>query len=53
LYKTHLNVDPDDELIDSMAVTAANAPDREVIDELLTEPCTDQPATEIGQLTAE
>src|SRR6201999_1234989 len=49
-YKTHLNVDPDDELITNVSVTAANTPDRQVIDELLdepgadTEPATDEPA---------
>ena len=37
-YKTHLNVDPDDELITNVTVTPANTPDREVIDELLDEP---------------
>ena len=34
-YKSHLGVDPDDELITAVAVTPANTPDREVIDELL------------------
>lgn len=34
-YKSHLGVDPDDELITAVAVTAANTADREVIDELL------------------
>ena len=42
-YKTHLNVDPDDELITNVAVTAANTADREVIDELLDEPGADSP----------
>jgi hypothetical protein len=37
-YKTHLGVDPDDELITNVAVTAANTPDRDVIDDLLDEP---------------
>jgi hypothetical protein len=46
-YKTHLNVDPDDELITNVSVTAANTPDRQVIDELLDEPGTDtEPATD-------
>lgn len=40
-YKSHLGVDPDDELITGVAVTAANAADREVIDELLDNPATD------------
>jgi hypothetical protein len=45
-YKSHLGVDPDDELITAVAVTAANTADREVIDELLDQPCTDKPATD-------
>ena len=40
-YKSHLGIDPDDELITAVAVTAANAADREVIDELLGNPVTD------------
>jgi Transposase DDE domain/Transposase domain (DUF772) len=49
-YKSHFGVDPDDELITNVAVTAANTADREVIDELLDEPATDKPAddTESG-----
>ena len=43
-YKTHLAVDPDDELITDVAVTAANTADRDVIDELLNEPGADPPA---------
>ena len=39
-------MDPDDELITNVAVTAANTADREVIDELLDEPGADQPATD-------
>ena len=49
-FKTHLGVDPDDELITNVAVTPANTPDREVIEDLLDEPAgtsttddTDQP----------
>jgi hypothetical protein len=42
-YKSHLGVDPDDELITAVAVTAANTPDRHVIDELLDQPATGQP----------
>lgn len=45
-YKSHLGVDPDDELITSVAVTAANTADREVIDELLDQPRTDKPAAD-------
>ena len=37
-YKTHLGVDPDDELITNVTVTAANTPDREVIEDLLDDP---------------
>ncbi|BCO36557.1 transposase [Mycobacterium heckeshornense] len=40
-YKSHLGIDPDDELITGVAITAANAADREVIDELLGNPATD------------
>lgn len=47
-YKSHLGVDPDDELITAVAVTAANASDREVIDELL-----DQPGTVAPEANAE
>ena len=41
-YKTHLNVDPDDELI-KRDRHRANTPDREVIDELLDDRRADQP----------
>jgi hypothetical protein len=34
-YKTHLSVDPDSELIDEVAVTAANAADHDAVDDLL------------------
>ena len=34
-YKAHLSVDPDSELIDEVAASAANAPDREAAGELL------------------
>jgi Transposase DDE domain len=40
-YKAHLGVDPDDELIINVAVTPANTPDRDVVDELLDEPADD------------
>ncbi|WP_373188786.1 transposase, partial [Mycobacterium marinum] len=40
-YKSHLSIDPDDELITAVALTPANAADREVIDELLDNPVTD------------
>jgi hypothetical protein len=45
-YKTHLGVDPDDELITGVAVTPANTPDRQVIDELLDQPGTGEPAAD-------
>jgi hypothetical protein len=49
-YKSHFSVDPGEELITNVAVTAANTADREVIDELLDEPATDTRAadTEAG-----
>ena len=34
-FKTHLSIDPDSELIDETAVTAANAADHDVVDDLL------------------
>jgi Transposase DDE domain/Transposase domain (DUF772) len=34
-YKTHLSIDPDSELIDEVAVSAANTPDRDAVDDLL------------------
>jgi hypothetical protein len=34
-YKTHASVDPDSELIDEVAVTPANTPDRDAADDLL------------------
>ena len=48
-YKSHFSVDPDDELITKVAVTAANTADREVIDELLDEPATGAPAADTGE----
>jgi Transposase DDE domain/Transposase domain (DUF772) len=36
-YKAHLSVDPDSELIDEVAASAANAPDRDATGELLHE----------------
>ena len=44
-------MDPDDELITNVAVTAANTADRDVIDELLNEPGADQPATDAEPAT--
>jgi hypothetical protein len=34
-YKAHLSIDPDSELIDEVAVTAANTPDRDAVDDLV------------------
>ncbi len=34
-YKAHLSIDPESELIDEVAVTPANAPDANAVDELL------------------
>lgn len=34
-YNTHVSVDPDSELIDEVAVTPANTPDRDAVDDLL------------------
>ena len=39
-YKSHFGIDPDVELITAVAVTPANAADRDVIDWLLAEPAT-------------
>ena len=50
-YKSHVSVDPDEELITAVAVTAANTADREVIDELLNEPTTDKPGADAESAT--
>jgi hypothetical protein len=48
-YKSHFGVDPDDELITAVVVTAANTADCEVIDKLLNQHGTSAPAdTESG-----
>jgi hypothetical protein len=52
-YKSHLSVDPDEELITNVAVTAANTADREVIDELLDEPSTGAPAADTESVAGE
>jgi hypothetical protein len=39
-YKAHVGIDPDDELITNITVTPANTPDRDVVDDLLSEPDT-------------
>jgi len=43
-YKAHLSVDPDDELIDEVAVTPANTPDRDAVTDLLGEHTTVSPS---------
>lgn len=43
-YKAHLSVDPDDELIDEVAVTPANTPDRDAVADLLGEHTTVTPS---------
>jgi hypothetical protein len=50
-FKTHLGIDPDDELITNVAVTAANTADRDVIDELLDQPGTEAPVGEAESVT--
>lgn len=53
-YKAHLGVDPADELITEVAVTAANVADREVVGQLLAEPASVEPSTQpTGQPVAE
>jgi ribosomal protein L12E/L44/L45/RPP1/RPP2 len=52
-YKSHLGVDPDDELITAVTVTAANTADREVIDELLNQPGTVAPAANTEPVTSQ
>ncbi len=39
-YKAHVGIDPDDELITNITVTPANTADRDVVDDLLSEPDT-------------
>jgi hypothetical protein len=51
-YKAHLSVDPDDELIDEVAVTPANAPDRDAVGDLLGEHITAAPIGATGTETA-
>ncbi len=48
-YKSHFGIDPEDELITGVAVTAANTADREVIDELLDEPATGAACTDTDE----
>ena len=47
-YKAHLSVDPDSELIDEVVATAANAPDRDAVDDLLADHVIDDKPTVIG-----
>jgi IS5 family transposase len=46
-YKAHLSVDPDSELIDEVAATPANTPDREAAGELLGDLAGDQDKPEV------
>lgn len=46
-YKTHASVDPDSELIDEVAVTPANTPDRDAVDDLLAPSATDDDKPEV------
>ena len=41
-YKTHVAADPDDELVTEVAVTAANVPDRDAVDDLIGADASDQ-----------
>jgi hypothetical protein len=45
-YKAHVGIDPDDELITNVTVTPANTPDRDVVDDLLTDPGTATPVAQ-------
>jgi hypothetical protein len=47
-FKSHLAIDPDDELITNVTVTPANASDRDAVDDLLTEPAADGAADAVG-----
>jgi hypothetical protein len=51
-YKAHLSVDPDDELIDEVALTPANTPDRDAVGDLLGEHTTVGPSGAIDTETA-
>lgn len=51
-YKAHLSVDPDDELIDEVAVTPANTPDRDAVGDLIGEHTTVAPTGAIDTETA-
>jgi hypothetical protein len=46
-YKTHASVDPDSELIDEVAVTPANTPDRDAVDDLLVPSAGDEGKPEV------
>lgn len=46
-YKAHLSVDPDSELIDEVAATAANTPDRDAVSGLLGEHATAENKPEV------
>lgn len=46
-YKTHASIDPDSELIDEVAVTPANTPDRDAVDDLLAPSAEDDDKPEV------
>lgn len=46
-YKTHASIDPDSELIDEVAVTPANTPDRDAVDDLLAPSAADDDKPEV------
>jgi Transposase DDE domain/Transposase domain (DUF772) len=48
-YKTHMAADPDDELVTEVAVTAANVPDRDAVDDLIGADTSDPDQTEPNQ----
>lgn len=46
-YKTHLSIDPESELIDEVAVSAANAPDADAVEDLLAGHADDEDKPEV------
>jgi hypothetical protein len=46
-YKTHVSIDPDSELLDEVAVTPANTPDRDAVDDLLAPSAADDDKPEV------
>lgn len=47
-YKTHVSVDPDSELIAQVTITAGNAADRDVVDELIATDTTGEVAEQVA-----